>query len=634
MLNGGRVRSRRRLVGAVGAAVVVMAATVAAPGTAHAALDATNPVLVAATRTTPATVSGNQAVGVRVQATDAGGSHLTVARIKFRQANGTEFEASAGYAGQALDEIDDVVTATTSTWLANGTYEAQYVEIDDGDGNSVRYGRDGRIMRGILDVGGHSISVAALDVVVNNPRSDATPPRLSGVALRSATVAAGDPIVMTYSAADVGSGVGQVNALYQSPGAAVPVWLRSTIEGDYGSSGFASGVIPATLPGGSYALSYVVVVDLAGNSTYYSPGSPDTVATTPVGLVQPPAIDLDALALTVVQPNPPDVTAPHLTALSLISSDRRLGESATFGFTVTDASPVVEARIFLDDPDGRRTVAIKRCGPFAPGKVSFWFPPDVPTGRWDVTGVTVTDAAGNIRTYAPTGAGEQTGQPTHTGPSFASMHVDLTTGSIRPDPVAVPDSCAEPVVTTSVSPTYAVAGSTAAVSGRVSFGGVPVASPSVAVFAGTGTASRFVGLTTGTASGTYSLPVRITGSTTLRAYFLGSGRTNLGEAFGPAVTVRAGAAARVVAGDTSVRVPRGARKTLTAHVVPRRAGVTATLWRRAGGTWKIVATDRSNAKGTVSHRIQRPKRTTSFRWTTPYYGGYLPATSATIVVKR
>ena len=635
MRNGGRHGVRRRLLTAtVAAAGLAASLVVATAGTAAAATDATDPVLVSASRTTAATVSGNQAVSVQVHATDAGGSHLWLVRVKFRAANGTEFEAIADFAGQALDSIDAAVSATTSAWLANGTYQAQYVEVGDIDGNSVRYGRDGRILRGIFDVGSHSIDVAALDVAVSNPNSDAAPPRLTSPALVDGTVTAGGAVVMTYAASDVGSGVEQVYALYQSPGAAVPIHVRTPLEAGFGLSGFASAVLPATLPGGTYELSYVAVADRAGNTTFYTPGSPDTVSTTPTGLVQPPALDLGAMALTVTQPAAPDVTAPYLTSFTLYSSDRHLGEHATFGFTVTDASPVVEARVFLADPDGRPKVAVKRCGPFAPGRVSFWFPTDVPVGRWDVTGVSVTDAAGNIRTYAPTGVGEQTGQPSDTRASFADMHVDLTAGPIRPDPLEVPDSCTEPIVTTTVSPRYATPGSSVTVAGRVTFGGLGVVAPVVAVFRGSGTSSRFVGLTTGTSTGAYRLAVRVPSSTSLRAYFVGSGRAALPEAFGVATSVWTGRTARVVVRDTSVRVPRGAKRALSAYVSPRRAGVPVTLWRKVGSTWKKVAVDRSGAKGKVSYRVSRPKKATSYRWTSPYLGGYLPATSTIVVVRR
>jgi hypothetical protein len=526
------------------------------------------------------------------------------------------------------------VPATTSRWLADGAYAVQRIELSDGAGNKVSYNRDGSITKGIADIGTHSFTFSALDITVSNPSSDATAPRLTSVALRSATVTAGDPALLTYTATDTGSGVGDVQAVYTSPVSAQPVRLVSTNEQGYGAAGLASGVVPVALEGGTYALSFLLVRDREGNGTYYEPGSPDTARTEPAGLAQPPAIDLGGLGLTVVQPNGADVTAPHLIAFSLLSSARHLGESATFAFAVTDSSPITDLKVLLDDPDGRHVVAQKRCGPFAPGRVSFWFPPDVTTGAWTVTGVTVTDSAGNIRTYAPDGTGEQSGQPAHTIPAFTGMHVDVTAGPIRPDPDKVEDSCTDPVVASATSARYVRTGSTVDVTGTVTWNGTAVARPWVALFAGQGASTRVVGVTTGTAAGTYALRTTVGASTVLRAYFLGSGALGLPEMFGPALRVWAGRTAKVTARDTSIRVPRGAKRTLSAYVSPKRAGVTVTLWRKKGGVWRVVTTKRSGAAGTVSYRVSRPARTSYFRWSTAYAGGFLPATSRVVRVTR
>jgi hypothetical protein len=629
------LRRRARLTGvALTSAALALTALVAVPSSAYAALDSTDPVLVSASRTTPGTVGGDATVGVQVHVTDAGGSHLSVVRVVYQSAAGRRFDAIAQYSGQARDDVTAVVSATTSHWLANGGYEVQRIEVSDGDGNSVAYNRDGSITRGITDVGSHALMLSALDVVVSNPASDASAPRLTSAGLRSSTVKAGDPVLLTYAATDVGSGVEDVQAVYYSPDSAQPVRLISTIESGYGYAGLASGVVPAALEGGSYTLSYVLVRDRAGNGTYYEPGAPDTVRTEPTGLTQPPALPLAGLALTVSQPAGPDVTAPHLTAFSLLSSQRRLGEFATFSFTVSDSSPVTDLRVFLDDPDGRHVVAHKRCGPFAPGRVSFWFPPDVATGAWTVTGVGVVDAAGNIRTYAPSGVGEQSGQPPHTGPVLTGMHVDVTTGAIRPDPDKVDDSCAEPTITSRSSSTYVRTGSSVGVSGSVTWSGVAVARPWVAVLAGQGASARLVAVTTGSVGGAYSARVAVPASTVLRAYFLGSGSVGAPEAFAAPVRVWAGRAAAVTARDTSIRVPRGVKRTLSAYVTPKRGGVVVTLWRKKGGVWRTVTATRSTAAGKVSHRVGRPARKALYRWSTGYAGGFLPAVSRTITVRR
>lgn len=628
-------RRRARLaVAALASAALAVTALVAVPSSAYAALDATNPVLLSASRTTAATVGGDAAVGLQVHVSDSGGSHLNVVRVTYASATGRTFDAIAQYAGQALDDLTAVVSATTSHWLANGAYQVRSVEVSDGDGNAVTYHRDGSITQGISDIGTHALTFSALDITVSNSAADAAAPRLTSVGLRSSTVKAGDPVLLTYAATDVGSGVEDVQAVYYSPVSAQPVRLLSTIETGYGTAGLASGVVPAALEGGAYSLAYLLVRDREGNGTYYEPGAPDTVRTEPAGLAQPPALALGGLALTVSQPAGADVTAPHLTAFSLLSSSRHLGESATFAFTVSDSSPVTDLRVFLDDPDGRHMVAHKRCGPFAPGRVSFWFPTDVATGAWTITGVGVVDAAGNIRNYAPSGIGEQSGQPSHTGPTFTGMHVDLTAGAIRTDPDKVDDTCAEPVVTARASATYVRTGSSVEIAGTVRWSGVAVSRPWVALFAGQGTAARLVAVTTGTTTGAYSLRVPVTASTSLRAYFLGAGGVGAAETFAAPVRVWTGRVAGVTARDTSIRVPRGTKRTLAAYVTPKRSGVVVTLWRKKSGVWRTVTTKRSKVTGAVSYRVPRPARTAYYRWTTSYAGGFLPAVSRTITVRR
>lgn len=635
--------SVRRLGAVVASAALAGAALVAAPSSAYAVADSTNPVLTAASRTTPGTVGGNAPVTVQVSASDAGGSHLGVVRVVYLSAAGREFDAVVDYSGQALDSVSGsagAVSATTSQWLANGDYAVARIEVSDGDGNKVSYNRDGSITQGISDIGSHTLTLSSLDVTVSNPSSDATAPRVTSIKLANspATVQAGDPILLAFSATDTVSGLEDLQAVYYSPDSSQPVYVITPPEYGYGAvTGIASGVVPASLEGGSYRLSYILVRDRAGNGTYYETGTPDTVRTDPAGLAQPPALDLHALGVTTVtvaQPGGADVTAPQLTSFSLRpgSSARHLGEFATFAYAISDSSPVTALRVFLRDPDGRQVIGTKLCGPITSGKLSFWFPPDVATGRWDVTGVGIQDSAGNLRNYGPDGVGEQIGRPSHQGPVFTDMHVDVTAGDIRQDPEKVDDTCADPVVTSATSARYVRSGSAVDVTGKVSWNGVAVARPWVALFSGQGASARYVGVTRGTSSGTYSLRATVRSSTVLRAYFLGSGRVGAAATLGSPLTVSVGKYAKVTARDTSIRLPRGAKRTLSAYVSPRRSGVTVTLQRKtSSGTWVVVTTKRSNAKGNVSYRVSRRSY---YRWTTAYAGGYLPATSRTIRVSR
>ncbi len=495
-----------------------------------------------------------------------------------------------------------------------------------------------RIRRTVAAITASALAVvlAAAAPAAADAAADTTPPTVSAVAVQGATVTAGDPMVLQYSAQDVGSGVVSVVASYQRSGgspAYVSLFSAAAESSPLSAAGPAAGVVPVGAPPGVYDLVYVAVQDAAGNSTVYTPG---TAVSAPAG--KPALLDLSAAHITVVQPGTVDTTAPLLHSFSMLSSvDRRLGEFVTFDYGDTDEqSPVAEIRVFVHDPNGGTFQVAHSHGDMTAGRISLWLPTDVATGHWTVTGVTVTDSSGNLRSYAPNGAGTQTGRPDVSGPVFTGMGFDVSTGDTRIDPLRVLETIDPATVVTRTSASVVLFGKAVMVSGTVAFLGKAVHYPTLALYSETPAGRTLLGVVHGTASGAFSRRVVVMRDTVFRVVFLGSDRGMVApQTIASGVRVRVLFQQAVLPAATSVPVRRGQVGVLTVSVVPRRANVAITLWRRVGTRWVTVTTVRTpTAAGMTSVRVARPASTTYYLWTTPRVGVYLAASSWRVTVHR
>jgi hypothetical protein len=265
---------------------------------------------------------------------------------------------------------------------------------------------------------------------------DVTAPTVSSMSAVATTVAAGDPIVVRYAAADDLSGVTTVYATMTGP-SGYQVLLRGA-GGDFVSidahGGPLAGVVPRGAPGGTYTLTDVLVYDAAGNSTDYTQGA---ATSAPPG--SPALLDLSKVSVTVTRTGVPDLTAPSLNAFAMTSiADRHPGEFVTWSFAASDTgSPITKVWVFLRTPSAVVVNTSRGGGLLTGQRISFWLPTDAELGTWTVTGVRLEDSAGNIRDYAPNGTGTQSGQPSLTGPSFTGMTVSVTAGAPRPDDIRV-----------------------------------------------------------------------------------------------------------------------------------------------------------------------------------------------------
>jgi len=409
------------------------------------------------------------------------------------------------------------------------------------------------------------------------------------------------------------TGPGGITVNLLGPGGDAP-WV-------IGAGGPLAGVVPKGAPGGTYTLTRITVYDAEGNYTDYTQGS---AASSPSG--SPQAVDLSAVAVTVVQPGTADEAAPTLGAFTMLSAqDRRPGEFVTWSFTAADASRIREVKVFVKRPNDTTASTLRGGGDLRSGKISLWIPPDeTQLGTWTVTGVLLTDTSGNAHLYPLDGAPRP------------SQTFTLEAGEPRLDAIRVFDDRPDPVVVTK-APTAPVAiGSVLTLSGSVAFLDSPVPYPILALYRSSGGVQTFMRLVVGSGTGTFSTRIAVTGTARYQVRFLGS---DLAIAPAPSLMgtsklVRAGVKQTLTVATASVTVPAGRTGTLVVALSPKRAGATVVLQRWTGSTWKAVRSVLTRADGKASTSVPRPASTAKYRWVVAYDGIGLRATSATVTVRR
>lgn len=480
-----------------------------------------------------------------------------------------------------------------------------------------------------------AVSLAVAVPTAADAVTDTTAPTIGSVKAAETSVRAGDPIALRFTAHDDLAGVTDVNGTMTGPGGVTLDLLPA--GGDWPwvvtSGGPIAGVVPEGAAPGTYTLTRLTVYDAAGNYTDYTQASAESQ---PAGSA--PLIDLGAVRVTVTQPGTTDVIAPKLSAFAMDSStNRRRGEFVTWSYALlADASPISEVKVFVRTPSSATNETHRGGGDLRKGRISFWLPTDAETGTWTVTGVQLTDTAGNIRTYGPNGKGLQTGHVTHSGPSFTGMTFTVGTGAIRPDSIRVFDTRPDAVVKAKVPSTPVAVGSSAVVSGTATFLGRPMPFPVVAVYRAVGSKHTFLRLVHGTAAGTFATRVNVSGTARYAVWFLGSDR-----AVGPVpnlvakdVLLRAGVRQTLTVASTSVTVPSGRSGTLSVALSPQRSGVTLVLRRWNGSAWVAARSVTTRADGKAFTTVSRPATTAKYRWTTAYDGKGLAATSSVVTVRR
>ncbi|HET7900885.1 MAG TPA: hypothetical protein VFL59_06820 [Candidatus Nanopelagicales bacterium] len=475
-----------------------------------------------------------------------------------------------------------------------------------------------RMLRATLVAVLGALVAAPVAALPANAVDDVTAPRVTGIAVLTPVVSAGDAVVLRLTATDDLSGVASLAAQLSGSGpTTINLLSPDSTAAFLAPSGLVSGVVPIGAMGGPLSLVSVVVGDNAGNSTTYTP---TTTTSMPPGPTN--TLDLSTASVTVTQPLGQDVTAPRVTSLRMLSSvDRRPGEFATFSFTTSDdRSPVTQLRIDFCDELDAMALGVRGGGRLSSGRLSVWFPTDLsPLSTWHVCGVSVTDSAGNGRRYS----------------NYSYIQIGLYPGAPRPDPLVQQDVRPDSVVTTSLSSTMVPVGTAISVRGTVTYAGVLVPCPVVAVYAERAGVRTLVGITRGTSAGTYAKRVVPVGTTVYRTYFLGSDRGGAQSArgLGPGAKVWTGTRQSLAVPTISVYVRAGSTGVLPVTLLPRRAALVV-LQRWTGRVWARVVTLRTRSTGVAAYRVPRPASATAYRWTTAYDGVGLPAVSRIVTVRR
>lgn len=327
----------------------------------------------------PTTVNAGDSVGFNVTATDAGVGIASVAV----SAVSPSFSQTASCSTQTPSS--GTINSGTFTCYAHipvgaqaGAWNALSVTLADRRENT---------SSNTVFVGPYPHTFTVVDAA-----PDTSKPALTGLSIAPASVNAGDSATLAVGVSDTGTGVSQVEASFQSPaGGQQATCISSTPASGTANAGtfdcharFPAGSVP-----GSWTLSFLGIVDRAGNTTFLSAsqiasgGYPDSVTV------------IDAA---------PDTTAPTLAGVSFAATAHTT-DSVTVTVTAADAGSGVR---FVDVSFRAPTLITETatCAGVTPASgtsaygtytCKLGFPAGAETGTWTLTDLILSDATGNLR---------------------------------------------------------------------------------------------------------------------------------------------------------------------------------------------------------------------------------------------
>ncbi|MGW5241570.1 FG-GAP-like repeat-containing protein [Monashia sp. NPDC004114] len=412
-------RARARL--AVLLTLGLAATTVALAAPAASAADVA-PRLDSISFTSPAAVTPGDAVTISYSAT----ASTTVSIVaSFVDAAGRRTEWDFGrelpLTGQASTAVPD--------GLANVSTKLTVLTITDASGNRTTYWPSSMTCVPECPGAVHGLSFdVSLAITGSTPDNDT--PFVTSIALATPTALVGESVRLDL-------GVDEAH-----PPVVFPESSASAVftNGRYGfqlrglptAYGSLVGVVPSTVPDGSYWLESVVIQDLPGNSaTYRDTGS---VVLSPPGSVGPTTHTLPFKTTTVtVTGSPLDLSSPVLSSIAVPKKLLVSGAAATIAYEVSEPD--------LDSITIRYDSSASWQSPFAwdlvakptSTGVASGVVPQVSTGRWTVGEVTLIDKAGNYSVYQRGGAlhCNRTCPSTHTF-DLAALDVDVAAAPTAP----------------------------------------------------------------------------------------------------------------------------------------------------------------------------------------------------------
>lgn len=553
--------ARRLLAWAALAAIVVL------PAPARA--DSAAPAVLSFERRSPATVGGAAPVTIRYHARDAGGSNLWDVVFSYRSPLGDFFGV---FDRQPVGEVTADATARMRTWSGSGTWQLEQITVSDRANNITTYRRDGSVSvwpDSLTTPPPLATPLSSADFTVDNPNEDVTPPVLASVSLLEQNVAAGDPVVVVYSATDNRSGVARLDVQYETP---TGITAYASVPPDLGAVGPAVWTVPMASPGGLYKVASLTVTDHADNAVWWNRDQQMEwrPAAAPAPTQQAP--DVRAIEFTV-DPKTEDRAGPVLDSLSVASSSGLpRGGLVDVRYSAHDDLTGIESIWAVwKDAAGHELEARKQCGDMTGGPLSVRVPTWSPPGTvWRLQSFRMQDGIGN-------GGGAER----NAAHSFDFAKADFTvTDGVPPESnvrSTTDTYCPEtPTVTLTTSTPEAEAGDPVVLSGAVVRAATAVPVPLVALYAYDGTGPSLLGIQRGAATGRYGRSVAMPKASAVRARFLGADGTN------PAVEAR----------SATVPIRIGLRTSLVASVPSfTTVGIPVTLSGRlirSGSTWGVA----------------------------------------------
>ena len=195
---------------------------------------------------------------------------------------------------------------TISEWAVAGEWYVDYISISDNAGNrSYMYDQ----------------VFATFNVNNSNP-ADTTDPEFNSIAISPSTITDGGAITVTVNTTDDLSGVGRITVLLNSPDEEQYYVTKPSIEDwqNLGNNTYSTEIqISEFAISGEWNVSYIYIVDNAGNSLYNNNN-----------------ISSENSTFTVNNTNQPDITAPQFNSVTITPNSVQSGDTVTITVDATD----------------------------------------------------------------------------------------------------------------------------------------------------------------------------------------------------------------------------------------------------------------------------------------------------------
>jgi len=521
--------------------------------------------------------NGERTFSVPFSAIDEGPSGLQEVGITYRlrgsDPNSLAVMSTFGgfWNGIGQTSVTGAIVGTMTKWAPSGTYDVDTVDVVDRAGNRTTYRPGGTDYSEPAGTVVDNFDWASSSFTVNNPNQDVQPPHLTSLGVFESTVAAGQPVVVTYTATDNLSGISTMAVEYEDPQGHTG-WAEAL--GDVAAVGPATWLVPLSAIGGSYKVMMIDVQDNEGNSQMYMGAA---AGGGPSGGINPDAADFTVSAVS------PDSTAPVLQSITpLSSSSLHPGDEWAFHLSSSDdLTGVVRLSVDYTNGDGVQGQWYQECGNLTDGAIAVVLPSYAATGNWTINDLVLTDGAGNYSIYARDGSLRvQPGNTvtTHTIP-ISSLDFNVSPGTPSDWPVpsgeTITSRCSgASSVGISVPAVSDEPGAGLTVSSHVMRSGTNISQPVSATYERVGARVHLLGIARGSTTGHTVTSTTLNQTTGYFVRFFGEiqGAVTSAPATSATATVHAVSPGEVVAGLDSHRriaVRRGA-----AHVGATLSGLT------------------------------------------------------------